>query len=77
MRKMPSEKQPSGVKTSETLDGDVLSDFLCEAEAASNPVSAAAERHLKKGHPVFYVDDRDAERGTITKLDSKGTKDTV
>lgn len=76
MTKMPSEKQPSGVKTSETLDGDVLSDFLCEAEAASNPVSAA-ERHLKKGHPVFYVDDRDAERGTITKLDSKGTKDTV
>ena len=77
MSKTPSEKQPFGVKTRETPDGDVLSDFLREAEAVTGTLSAAAQRHLKKGHPVFYVDDKDAERGTIIKLDEKGKKDTV
>ena len=77
MPKTPSEKQPFGGKTRETPDGDALSDFLREAEATAGPLSAAARRHLNKGRPVFYVDDKDAERGTITKLDSKGKKDTV
>lgn len=78
MTKMPSEKQlPEVSESSETPDGDALSDFLREAEAALGSVSAAAERHLKKGRPVFYMDSKNAERGTITKLDAKGRKDTV
>lgn len=77
MTKMPSEKQLFGGEACETPDGDALSDFLREAEATTGPLSAAAQRHLKKRHPVFYMNDKDAERGTIMKLDSQGKKDTV
>lgn len=80
MTKRPSEKQLPEVKvsqSSETLDGDALSDFLREAEAAASLMSAAARHHLKKGQPVFYVDGKNVERGTITKLDAKGKKGTV
>lgn len=78
MTKRPSEKQlPEVSESSETLDGNALSDFLRESEAAASPMSAAALRHLKKGQPVFYVDGKDVERGTITKRDAKGRKDTV
>lgn len=80
MTKMPLEKQLPKVKgnqSSETLDGGALSDFLRESEAAASPMSATVRRHLKKGQPVFYVDGKNVERGTITKLDAKGKKDAV